>query len=169
MGWVAGNSVSPLHSRSTEDGRWGISSHVLSRRETERSAWEFHACLPHKGKQVGGQVLGEEKVILSPLPQHWEGVGRAVPSGQMDHLLPLLQPCPSQPQVSQLISEKPKYCHQCLSCRQSTAPSPLSPASPQEPDCREDKSDATNREGKKNTFNYIYLYLHLHIYIPSHY
>lgn len=47
----------------------------------EKLRGQYRGCnpsfLPHKGNQVGGQALGAERVLISPLPQHWEGAGRA--------------------------------------------------------------------------------------------
>lgn len=77
-----------LTKQEHKEGTWGISSPMLSGRETERSVWWFHVFLPHRAKQVGGQqVLGGERVFPSPLPQPCEGAGRASPAGQMHHLL----------------------------------------------------------------------------------
>lgn len=76
----------------------------------------------------------------------------------MDHLLPR---CPTQPQVPLAdFREAWKQHHRCLCYWQNTAPHSLSL---HKPDCSQDRSHATNKEGKKNTFNSMYLYIHTYI------
>lgn len=125
----------------------------------------FMPVFPLRAKKGVAKLSGEEGCFVSPLPQHWEGVGRAGPSGQTTARCHCCKQCPTQPQVSQLISEKPENCDGCLCYWQNTALSSLSPAAPRNPSA--DKTKAMPPTKGRKILPTIYISIYTHIYSSS--